>query len=262
MFMNKAERQTSILALLRQHPDSSVQQMSQAMQVSQVTIRKDLKQLEEEGLLLRSYGKATLMRSAAPSGGSCFIPPEFQDDYVKKQQIGQLAASLVRDEDFLFIGPGYTCLEVGNNLKSCKRLSILTNNISAAIELADVPEFKLMTTPGDFTRRNGTYYVTGPSTIKFVEHHSVDKMFITADGISMERGLSVLDETTAQIYHALVKPDTQVIVCATGNKFSKNALTTLGPLTLASTIVTNVRPEDKFMHFFEMQGIEVIYPDA
>lgn len=259
--MNKMDRQNALLTMLRQHPGCTVQQMSQALEVSQVTIRKDLKQMETEGKLVRSYGKAVLMQGAANGGSSCFIPPESHDDYVKKQQIGLLASSLVQDEDFIFIGPGYTCLEVGINLKKRQRLSVVTTNVSAAIELVAVPEFKLIVTPGDFTKRNGTYYLTGPQTVQFAEGFYVDKMFITADGVSIERGLSVLDQITTQIYHSLKKSGTELIVCVTDNKFSRNALAHLGPLTLASTIVTNAKPDEHYMEYFAANHIRVLYPE-
>lgn len=259
--MTKPERQEQLMSMIAHQPDISVPEMSRAAGVSEVTIRKDLTQMEEEGKVKRSYGKVTLIRGAVTSSNtSCFIPPEYQNDYIKKQQIGALAAGMVSDEDFIYIGPGYTCLEVANNLRRHQRLSVITTNVSAAIELSQVPEFKLMLAPGDFTKRNGTYYVTGQSTVKHMESLFVDKVFITADGISLERGLSILDEVTQQIFKTIIKPSTKVIVCAASSKFSRNALTVLGDLSFADAIVTDVRPDDQFMEYFDAHGIEVLYP--
>ena len=259
--MTKPERHERLMSMIAQQPDISVPEMSRAVGVSEVTIRKDLTQMAEEGKVKRSYGKVSLIRGTIVSSNtSCFIPPEYQNDYIKKQQIGLLAAEMVSDEDFIYIGPGYTCLEVANNLRRHQRLSIITTNVSAAIELSEAPEFKLMLAPGDFTKRNGTYYVTGPSTAKYMEDLFVDKVFITADGISLERGLSILDEVTGQIFKTLIKPSTKVIVCAVGSKFSRNALTVLGDLSFANAIVTDVKPNDEFMEYFETHGIEVLYP--
>ncbi|MEH2958042.1 hypothetical protein [Candidatus Merdisoma sp. JLR.KK006] len=80
------------------------------------------------------------------------MPPESLNDYERKQSIGSLAAALVNDEDFIFLGPGYTCLEAAKNLKVKNRLAVTTMNVSAAIELTNAPEFNVMMVPGDFTK--------------------------------------------------------------------------------------------------------------
>lgn len=260
--MTKAERQERILTLIARQPDINVQNMSTLLEVSEVTIRKDLTSLADEGKIKRSYGKVELIGgyTKPTASTSCFIAPELQNDYKMKQVIGSLAAGLVSDEDYIFLGPGYTCLEVANNLKSHQRLSVVTMNVSAAIELSDVPESKILLAHGEFTKRNGTYYVTGAATARCMEDLFVDKAFITADGISIERGLTVLDEITMEIFKKIVKPNTKVIVCVASTKFNRSALTQLGDLTFANAIVTDKRPDDTFMHYFYAHGIDVIYP--
>lgn len=259
--MNKTERQNAILSRLQNLPELSVAELSADLNVSQVTIRKDLTQLEQEGKLLRSYGKAVLQPFYSAGVSSCFIPPESQNDYRRKQIIGALAADLVNDEDFIFLGPGYTCLEVAKNLRNKKRLTIMTTNISAAIELADIPEFKLRIVPGDFTKRNGTYYVTGQTAASALETCYFDKIIITVDGILEDRGFSVLDEVTAQIFHSVIKEGSQVMICATHAKFGKNALTPLGSLALASTVVSDENLPPEFYEKFRSLHVNMITPD-
>ena len=153
MFAN--ERHSKILTILGEKKKITVAELSHLLGVSEVTIRKDLEYLEQQESLTRTFGGA-LYKEQGKQGSSCFIPPESLNDYDRKQSIGSLAASLVNDEDFIFLGPGYTCLEVAKNLKTKNRLAITTMNVSAAIELTDTPEFNVMMVPGDFTRRYGT----------------------------------------------------------------------------------------------------------
>lgn len=256
MFVN--ERHLKIVSLLRQRKRVTVADLSSELAVSRVTIRKDLEYLEQEGHLIRTFGGALYCEPELPRNRSCFIPPESMDDYSRKQTIGTLAADLIRDEDYIFLGPGYTCLEVAKNLKSKNRLSIVTMNISAAIELADTPEFKIITVPGDFTKRNGTYYVTGSQLFDYFSDTFFDKIFITIDGISLTRGFSVFDRVTARIFQSLIPHTTEVVVCATNIKFNKNAMALLGPLTIANTIVTDEPMPADFQEYFDRNNIHTI----
>lgn len=258
MFAN--ERHERILQLLEQKRKVSVAELSKALSVSEVTIRKDLEYLEQQKSLTRTFGGA-LYLEAPRAASSCSIPPESLDDYSRKQSIGVLAAQLVEDEDFIFLGPGYTCLEVGKNLKSKNRLAITTMNVSACIELADTPEFNVMLVPGSFTKRNGTYYVTGSVLIDYFSDAYFDKIFLTMDGISLERGFSVLDDITARIFHVLLEHASQVIVCATSGKFGKSAMAHLGPLDIADVIVTDGPIPEEYRKHLEALGIRIIIPD-
>ena len=204
------ERHEQILKLLEEKKKVSVAELSRALNVSEVTIRKDLE---------------------------------------------------LDDEDFIFLGPGYTCLEVAKNLKSKNRLAITTMNVSACIELADTPEFNVMLVPGSFTKRNGTYYVTGSVLIDYFSNSYFDKIFLTMDGISLERGFSVLDDITARIFHVLLKHTNQVIVCAASGKFGKNAMAPLGPLSIADVIVTDRPVPEEYRRCFEEQGVKVMWPE-
>lgn len=258
MFVN--ERHSYILNLLETRKKLSVSELSSILSVSEVTIRKDLEALEQQKKLTRTFGGAMYLETRQ-SINSCPIPPESLDDYGRKQAIGSLAADLVNDEDFIFLGPGYTCLEVAKNLKTKNRLAISTMNISAAIELSDTPEFNVTMVPGEFTKRNGTYYVTGSVLIDYLSNIYFDKVFLTMDGISLTRGFSVLDDVTARIFQPLLEHATEIIVCAASTKFGKRAMAPLGPLTIANTVVTDVPAPPAYQEYFDAHGIRVIYPE-
>lgn len=258
MFAN--ERRHKIIELLHAQQQVSVADMSDRFKVSDVTIRKDLRLLEKEGRLERTFGGAILPVLSEDYNHPSYIAPETLGDYEQKQMIGRLAADLVSDEDFIFLGPGLTCLEVAKHLKGKNRLSIMTMNISAAIELADVLEFKLISVPGDFTKRNGTYYVTGPLLFDYFKNTFFDKIFFTVDGFSIDRGFSVLDESTSKIFQGLLTQTKEVIVCTTASKFDKSAMAYLGPTDLANTIVTDSAPADAYQNYFAQRNIKLIYP--
>lgn len=254
--IGKEERLRLILDTIGTTSVLDVAALSAAAGVSQVTVRKDLQHLEREGRIRRSYGKVWLadgMASAAPAR---------RENGPAKKTIGALAAGLAEDEDLMFIGPGRNCLEFARHLTHCRRLSVITMNLSAAAALADAPDIRLLTLPGDFTRRNGTYYVTGTAAARYVSQLYVDKAFITADGLDIERGFSVLDEITAQIYRGIAKNGTQVCALVPSNRFDRNARAALGPLEFVRTIVTDAQPPEPYREAFEARGIEVLYPEV
>lgn len=253
--MNKKERHEAILRLIGERPDAAVPDLSRAAGVSEVTIRKDLQQLEREGRIVRSYGRISLP-PARPDGAA-----EAEAAAEGKRRIGALAADFVEDEDLIFLGPGQTCAALAENLRGHRRLSVITMNITAAMALAGQPEFELLTLPGDFTRRGGAYYVTGTAAMEYARGLYADKLFITADGFDPERGFSVLDEITAQIYHALIKPGTRVYVFVTAARFSRNARAPLGPLGMAEAVLTDARPPEAALTALEAQGIRVHWPE-
>ena len=245
--MNKADRLEAVLQMIGRDSGVTVAGLSRAAGVSEVTIRKDLQLLERQGRIRRSYGKVALTE-ADPAAG----------EMPGKRRIGALAASLVADEELLFIGPGVTCLELARGLASRQRLSVITMNVSAAQALAGAPEIRLLTLPGDFTRRNGTYYVTGAAAAEYAAGLYVDKAFITADGLDLERGFSVLDEVTAQIYRALVKAGTRVFACVPAARFGRNARAALGPLEYAAAVITDAPPDPAFAAAFAEKGVELL----
>lgn len=262
--MRKVDRQNYIISLLESEPDTTVSEISTITGVSPVTIRKDLTEMERDGLLTRYYGHAKLKPEHKSQVNSCFISSEKMVDYQAKQIIGELASRLVEDEDFIFIGPGYTCLEFAKKLIGKKMLSVLTTNISASIELSSPDlqssDIKLRVAPGDFTRRNGTYYVTGMNTIDYLSSFYFDKIFITVDSIS-DRGFSVLDEVTACIFRSMMKPSTKVYICAAGGKFGKNAPAYLGDFNIAHSLITDVPVPDHYREKLQSAGIEIYCPE-
>ena len=80
------------------------------------------------------------------------------------------------------------------------------------------------------------------------------------DGISLTRGFSVLDDVTARIFQPVLNHADKIIICATGNKFGKRAMAPLGPLTIATTVVTDVPVPSAYQEYFDTHGIRVLYP--
>ena len=250
--MTFQERIPIILVLLNEEGKVSVPQLCKRFSVSEVTIRKDLAEMEKRNMLLRTFGGAVLAAQ-----GSVRLEADIKDAQARAS-IGHVAASYVGPGDFIFLGPGLTCVEIARNLKGIKRLTIVTMNVSAAMELVDIPETKVILVTGDFTRRSGTYYVTGTRVLESVGGLSFDKVLVTVDGITLSGGFTVLDDITAQIFHPLFNRATAVYICAASSKFGKNSLSALNVPSSTTTVVTDSQLPDAFQTQMNEVGIKLI----
>lgn len=250
--MTFQQRVPVILDLLGEQGKISVPQLCERFGVSEVTVRKDLAEMEKRNMLLRTFGGAVLAAQ-----GSVRLEADVKDAQARAA-IGQAAAGCVEAGDFIFLGPGLTCVEVAKNLKSIKRLTVVTMNVSAAMELVDIPETKVILVNGDFTRRSGTYYVTGTRVIESVVGLYFDKVLITVDGLSPAGGFSVLDDITSQILSPVLSKATAVYICAASSKFGKNALAALNVPQPKTTVVTDSCLSEAFRSYLAETRLPLI----
>lgn len=250
--MTFQERVPVIMDLLNQQGKVSVSQLCEQFSISEVTIRKDLAEMEKRNMLLRTFGGAVLAAQ-----GSVRLEADVKDAQARAM-IGQAAAGCVETGDFIFLGPGLTCVEIAKKLKGIKRLTVVTMNISAAMELVDIPETKVILVAGDFTRRSGTYYVTGTRVIESIGGLYFDRVFITVDGISAACGFTVLDDITAQIFHPVLSKATAVYICSASSKFGKNALSALNVPQQTTTVVTDAHISEVFRAHIADAGLQLI----
>lgn len=254
--MTFAERMSVIMELLHENGKVSVQQLRDLFSVSEVTIRKDLAEMERRNMLLRTFGGAVLAAQ-----GSVRLEADMKEAE-ERAAIGRCAAQLVEAGDFIFLGPGLTCVEIAKCLKGIKRLTVVTMNVSAAMELVDIPETKVILLSGDFTRRSGTYYVTGTRVAESLGSLYFNKVFITVDGISTACGFSVLDDITARIYHPLLKKANSVFICAVSSKFGKHALAPLEAPHTTTTVITDTRLSEAFRQHIQEAGMKLLCAPA
>ena len=145
------ERYQKIQQILLEYKRADVSRLSKLLSVSEVTIRKDLEHLEKSGFLIRTHGGAVLNEGPVASESLDYqIDP---DELEHKQMIGSIVSQLVSNGDFIYLGCGTTCIEVARCLKSKQILTVITNNISAAIELSNNSDIAIITTGGNLIKK-------------------------------------------------------------------------------------------------------------
>ncbi|NGP45379.1 DeoR/GlpR transcriptional regulator [Bacillaceae bacterium SIJ1] len=247
------ERYTIILEMLETNKIVKVPDLCKAFNVSIETVRRDLEYLEQEGKLKRVYGGAVLTTKSAKE-------PSYYSRSTKnaeeKVAIGRKAAELVSNGDTLMIDLGTTTLEVARHLKDKTDLTIITNCLTIAQELVDVPTFRVIL-PGGLLRAK-ELALSGFISEQFMNDFNVDKTIIGAGGITVDRGISDYHLEETRVRRTMIEKGEQTIVVADHSKFGIKALVNVCSLEDIDTIVTNGKLKKDIAQTYVDKNIKVI----
>jgi DeoR/GlpR family transcriptional regulator of sugar metabolism len=250
-------RRKQIIDLLRQSETGAVSiiELSEELKVSDMTIRRDLDFLEKKDLLRRVHGGAVAFALEEP--GTPFHERTSEADFQKKA-IAQVAAGLVKEGETIILDAGTTTREVARNLASRNNLTIITNNILIAEEMAKCPKINTILLGGIL--KHIEVCTVGSMVKQALAYLTADKFFLSAAGISLKRGLTDPDMAEVEIKQAMMRAAGEVILVADSTKMNITALVQIAKIGEINKWVTddNVLPE--IVAAFESEGVEVITP--
>ncbi len=240
-----AERQKAILTHLAQNGNVSVVDLCHMFDVSEMTIRRDLNELQKQGLLKRTYG------GAIPTEPAFFEMSQRAklSVYVQeKERIGQLCADLVKDGDVVFLDSGTTTLFVAKALK-CKAITVLTNDLNIASDLLDCPNITLYVAGGEV--RRGTNNLVGSKAISFFDDLRGDILFLGVEGVDLSAGYTVPDLDEVPIKRKMMRSVDQVYVVSDHSKLGRNTLGVIAPISAVKALITDSDGPINFIKAFE-----------
>lgn len=249
------ERRNQILERLQTEKRVVVSELSQVYGVSEETIRRDLEKLENDGLVIKSYGGAVLNEH------SIFDMPfniRKNQKILEKQTMAGLAADLVRDGEAVMLDASSTAVYLAKGMKKRKKLTVITNSVEIVVELFDMPEWTVISTGG--VSRERSFALVGPRADQMILGYHVDKTFISCKGFSLEHGITDSDEQDANCKRLMLQAAKERILVADGSKFGKTAFTKVADLTMIDQVVTDQKPSQEWLRAFEQMGITCIYP--
>lgn len=246
------ERRRLILEQLRREGRVSVAALSAALQVSAVTIRHDLRHLEEAGYLERTYGGAVLP-IAEQSGPELSFDIRQRRAGAEKEAIARAAAALVDDGATIMLDASTTAFALLPHLKRFKRLNIITNSLMVAQSLLDAPQVEVLM-PGGRLRRDSIALVGGLATLPEI---NVNVGFFGTRGISPTRGFTDSDPDEAEIKRALVGHCLHPVIVAHHDKWGRIAPYVFADTTVVRHIVTTAGAPPDQVAWFTAQGIRV-----
>ena len=227
------ERQKAIVGYLAQQGFSSVSELCKAFSVSEMTIRRDLDELQEQGLLRRTYGGAAV---AEPAFFEVSLMAKMSHLVAEKERIGKAAAVLVRDGDVVLLSGGSTTHQVAKHLKS-KRIKVVTNALNIASELLTYPHIQILVPGGILLKETAS--LVGPPAEAFLADVQADILFLGVEGVDVTGGLTLPDVIEAHTTKAMVRCARQTVVVADRTKLGRNALISIAPVAAAHLLITD-----------------------
>lgn len=208
----------------------SVSELAAKYQVSQVTIRSDLKALERNGLTRRIRGGAS-----TPSDER--IMNRLNAHYEIKLRIAEQAAQMVEPGETIIIESGSTNALLAKKLGETKDVTIVTNSCFIADYVRDMPRIKVILLGGDF--QSDAEVCVGPLTRQALQSFFVDKVFVGSDGYSEEDGFTCVNLQRAEIAAAMAQRANKAIVLTDSSKFSTRGVAKQLSLSEVSMVITD-----------------------
>ncbi|MFC1959596.1 DeoR/GlpR family DNA-binding transcription regulator [Chloroflexota bacterium] len=248
------ERRRAILEQLKRQGRVAVNELSARLHVSTVTIRQDLRALEEEGLLERTYGGAVLPASVAQT------EPEFSFDI--RQRRDQSAKAAIATEAAKMVGEGFSIAMDGSttaftmipHLKKRQHLNIVTNSLMVAHEFLDSPQIEVFM-PGGHLRRESIALVGRPQTLPEI---NLNIGFFGTRGISAEAGMTETAPDEAMMKRAMVAHCLSVVILADHTKWDSVAPFTFVELNKVDKILTDSAVNEIYTNEIRQHGVKVI----
>jgi DeoR family transcriptional regulator of aga operon/DeoR family fructose operon transcriptional repressor len=244
--MKTETRRSEIIQLLEQRGSVLVDELAQQFEVSQVTIRKDLGELEARGLLHRTHGGATYAHKSLfnPSFGE-----KINLQQAEKQAIAQAALEHIEEGDTLVLGAGSTVLTLARLMKNRFRsLYIITNSVPIAIELVDT-RWDILLTGGQV--RQHSMALIGPAAVRTLEVYHADKAFIGATGVSLEKGYTTPNPYMSDIIKAMIQAVDRVYALVDSSKLGHTTLASFAMLKEVHHLITDSGAPKEFLQAFE-----------
>ena len=246
------ERKSKILDSLNKYGKVKVNDLSKLYEVSEVTIRRDLKELEDAELVTRVHGGAILNDNTK-------LEPTFTEKidkfYEEKEAVGKLAATMIIDGDTIILDAGTTTLSIAKYI-TAKNITILTNSVDVAFELAKKQNVEVVVTGG--TLRWETRALVGTVADNTIKDFRVDKAFIGANGVSIHNGLTTPNIIEANTKREMIKIAKKIIVVCDHTKFSKVSFAKVVDLDSIDLILTDNQLEDEVLEKFEEKDIKIL----
>ena len=244
------QRRHTIMQLLQEQGEVSVEQLVQLFDISEVTIRKDLSALETSGFLLRKYGGAILMPKE--------IIDENENDELTKRKfvIAKAAAERIRDHNRIIVDSGSTTATLIKQLNLKQGLVVMTNSLSVATELRALEnEPTLLMTGGTWDTRSESFQ--GKVAEQVLRSYDFDQLFIGADGIDLARGSTTFNELVG-LSQVMAEVSREVVVMVESQKIGRKMPNLELTWQQIDVLITDTGLSEQDKQAILAHGVEVI----
>lgn len=252
MTMTLAERHQFILNRIQQDQYINVVALCKELKVSSVTIRKDLKLLEEKNLLFRTHGGATINN---PYTVDRPVNEKEKLQSVEKNKIGMAAAKLLKDNDSIVVASGTTLLYFVKNIPNGMSLTAVTSSLDMSNDLLRSPDIEVIQLGGLLRRSSSS--VVGVYAERILQDFYFNTLFLGVDGIDLEHGLTTTNAMEAHLNRQMIKVSQKVVVLADSTKFGKRGFGKICGFEDVDHIITDKGVSQQMLKHLEGLGVTV-----
>lgn len=247
------ERRVHILQIVRSEGHVRVNELASLFKTSAVTIRNDLKELHQRGLVLRSHGGAVLPDTILRESP---LHDRLKAHSEEKLRIGVLASTLINNGETIILDSGTTTLEIARQIKNRKGLQIITNGVNIAVELLDARGVQTYIVGG--TVRGESASIVGRSTEDMLDHFSADKLFLSGAGCDPEFGVSGANLEEIMVNRAMLRISREIILVADASKFSKRGMSRIAPFSEIDTVISDSNLSEEIQRKLHSAGCNLL----
>lgn len=251
--MTKEDRQGAILEQLLSQESVLVSDLAASLDVSLVTIRKDLTELEKAGKLYRSHGKAILIN---PFTNNRSVNEKEKLNTEEKQLIGSEAVKMLVKNDSIILASGTTIHALACNIQPEGKLTVVSASLQATMSLSGNENIDIIQLGGML--RHSSASVVGQYSMEFLRGCSFSKLFLGVDGIDVDFGISTTDIREAELNRAMMQAAQKTIVLADSSKFGRRGFAKISGMEDIDTIITDAKIPHAVAKCIEEMGIDLI----
>lgn len=250
------ERKSVILSLIEQQTRVDVQELCEKFKVSESTVRRDLREMEEAGTIKRTHGGAISVKTVN-------FEPSFMEKEISRQAekkaIARKALQWIREGDTVLLDAGTTTFYLLKELTAFAKLTVVTNSLILPTDMNIHPGIDIMMLGGMV--RPGILSLVGPFAEKCLDLINVDKAFIATNGIDLKEGLTTPNLLEADIKHKMIQRADQVFLLSDSSKFKQVSFTKFADLQEIDICITDVGITKDYIEGLAEIGIEVYTVD-
>ena len=255
-FMLTLERQEEILQILNENKSATVEELASELFVSGATIRRDLREMEKQGLIKRSHGGAMLFKSSAED--SAFALRE-QENTEKKRTIAHLASKLVKSGDSVFLDSSTTAGFLIPKLNLISMLSVTTTGLRNALLLSQTDNVKIYLPGGQILNHSNS--IIGSDTIEYISRMHADIAFISCSGVDVANGFTDTSIEQARLKRQMRKNSRKVAMLVDSTKINKTFLCNDFSFDEVDYLITDKTPPIELVEKVAQTNCKIISPE-
>jgi DeoR/GlpR family transcriptional regulator of sugar metabolism len=248
--LGKKERHERIMAEMMATSRLRVGDLAADLQVSTETIRRDLYELQERGLIDRTYGGAVRPFGTEPS-----LTERHRLMVEEREAMAAAAVKFIKPNEVIAVGAGATTTHIARRMAAeCRDLTVIAHSFSVAVALAANPTLRVLMCPGRYNGREGM--MAGPETIDFLQSYNINRAILSITGMTAE-GLADAEAEAASVYKAMVNRAAETIVIADHAKFDVQALAIWARMHEIQRLITDREPGGALGRALERARVEI-----